>query len=152
MNSSGFADIAFMLLFFFLVTTNFQQEQGITTQLPPYEAEPAATELIVREIIVNADDQILLAGESVTEDHLRYALLENLQENGINQTAFVLKNHEATSYATYLRIYSSLKAAYKDYRDEYALRKYGTKYFDAHPALKKKIEKDIPIRIAESSL
>ena len=65
-NAGSMADIAFLLLIFFLVTTTIVEDKGITVKLPPWsEEEPDITKLNKRNVyavLVNAQNQLLVRG------------------------------------------------------------------------------------------
>ena len=63
-NSSSMADIAFLLLVFFLVTTTIDPGEGLTMILPPYESDPSPRDADeIAKILVKASGQILFDGE-----------------------------------------------------------------------------------------
>ena len=66
-NAASMADIAFMLLIFFLVTTTMSVDKGITRKLPPPvppDAEaPKVKERNVLSVLVNKDNQVAVNGE-----------------------------------------------------------------------------------------
>ncbi len=68
-NSGSMADIAFLLLIFFLVTTTIPNDKGITLQLPPYTEEPPPileeNEKNIFKVLVNAKDMMLVEDEPI---------------------------------------------------------------------------------------
>ncbi len=67
-NAGSMADIAFLLLIFFLVTTTLDQELGIQTILPPaniHNTPTPRTDRNVLEILINGADQVMIEGEIV---------------------------------------------------------------------------------------
>jgi len=74
-NAGSMADIAFLLLIFFLVTTTIDIDKGITVKLPPWSNEEVdPTKLNKRNVfsvLVNADDQLLVRGELAEVEELR---------------------------------------------------------------------------------
>ncbi|PCJ82102.1 MAG: biopolymer transporter ExbD [Flavobacteriales bacterium] len=73
-NSSSMADIAFLLLVFFLVTTTMDSEWGITRLLPPPDEDiepPKFHERNVFVVLANANDQLLVEGELLDISNLR---------------------------------------------------------------------------------
>jgi len=162
-NAGSMADIAFLLLIFFLVTTTIVEDKGITVKLPPWsEEEPDVTKLNKRNVysvLVNAQNQLLVRGE--------LASLENLKENAMEFIAnpqkredlaekptkaiISLKNDRGTEYNTYLNVYNELKAAYSELWDQLAQRKYGVPYSDDLPlAYRKAIRSEIPFVLSEA--
>lgn len=74
-NASSMADIAFLLLIFFLVTTNIVEDKGVLVRLPVWSEEPPEDlELNTRNVfsvLVNAQDQLLVRGEPVKIEELK---------------------------------------------------------------------------------
>jgi biopolymer transport protein ExbD len=132
-NASSMADIAFLLLIFFLVTTTIDQDKGILHGLPPWTDEPPPDielrERNVLEILVNANNQLLVEQEYIKIDRLREITKTHLTNEGrlpnfstSPQDAIVsLKNDRGTSYDMYIQVQNELKAAYAEVRDEMAL-------------------------------
>ena len=162
-NEGSMADIAFLLLIFFLVTTTIVEDKGITVKLPPWsEEEPDITKLKKRNVfsvLVNAQDQLLVRGEPARVDELRARAkefinnpnkLENLAEKP-TKAIISLKNDRGTSYDAYLTVYNELKAAYSELWDELSQQKYGIPYNDDMPfAYKKAIREEIPFVLSEA--
>ncbi|HMQ49954.1 MAG TPA: biopolymer transporter ExbD [Saprospiraceae bacterium] len=162
-NASSMADIAFLLLIFFLVTTTIVEDKGITVKLPPWsEEEPDITQLKSRNVfsvLVNAQDQLLVRGEIMRVAELRESAktfignpynAPNMAESP-SKAIISLKNDRGTSYGAYLKVYNELKAAYTELWDELSQRKYGVPYSDDMPfAYKKAIRDEIPFVLSEA--
>ena len=139
-NAGSMADIAFLLLVFFLVTTTMDIPTGIQVQLPPItDAPPEQSQQRKREVLevlVNAHNQLLVEGELIRVDRLRQKTKDHLTNEGRNpnlassstEAIVSLKHDRATSYNTYVEVYNELQAAYAEVRNEYSLRKYGVEY------------------------
>ncbi|NNC83407.1 MAG: biopolymer transporter ExbD [Flavobacteriales bacterium] len=87
-NAGSMADIAFLLLIFFLVTTTMDQDTGIMRQLPPLDEEQEEiTETVkernVYEVLVNANDQLLVEGEPMDISELKEGAIEFLTNSGV---------------------------------------------------------------------
>ena len=162
-NAGSMADIAFLLLIFFLVTTTIVEDKGITVKLPPWsEEEPDITKLKTRNVysvLVNAQNQLLVRGEPMRIEELRM----NAKEFIVNpsqredyserpsKALIMLKNDRGTNYKTYLAVYNELKGAYNELWDEMSRRKYGKPYSEELPiAWKKAIKEEIPMVLSES--
>lgn len=162
-NAGSMADIAFLLLIFFLVTTTIDVDKGITVKLPPWsEEEPDITKLKKRNVysvLVNAQNQLLVRGELANIEQLR----ENAKEFIANpkkmedmaekptKAIISLKNDRGTNYETYLEVYNELKAAYRELWDAEAQKLYGTPYSDEMPrAQRKEIKGRIPFVLSEA--
>jgi biopolymer transport protein ExbD len=162
-NAGSMADIAFLLLIFFLVTTTIAEDKGITVKLPPWsEEDPDITKLKSRNVfavLVNAQNDLLVRGESMDIASLREktkefitnpAKREDLAEIP-TKAIITLKNDRGTNYETYVSVYNELKAAYDELWDEMCLRKYGVKYSEDLPlAWRKSIKDEIPMVLSEA--
>lgn len=162
-NAGSMADIAFLLLIFFLVTTTIAEDKGILVKLPPWsDEEPDITQLKTRNVysvLVNAQNKLLVRGEEMDIDELRENArdfisnpnrLENLAE-APNKAIISLKNDRGTSYSTYLEVYNELKAAYYELWDDLSRKEYGIAYSDEMPIAQQKfIKGEIPFVISEA--
>ncbi len=162
-NAGSMADIAFLLLIFFLVTTTIVEDKGITVKLPPWsEEEPDITRLKERNVysvLVNAQNQLLVRGTPMRIEELR----ENAKDFIANPTnrpdlaekptkaIISLKNDRGTEYKTYLEVYNELKAAYNELWDDLSLKKFGVSYSEDLPfAYRKAIKDEIPFVLSEA--
>lgn len=162
-NAGSMADIAFLLLIFFLVTTTIAEDKGILVRLPPWsEEEPDIAKLKTRNVysvLVNAQNQLLVRGEPMDIENLR----ENAKEFIMNPTKredmsespkkaiISLKNDRGTNYKTYLEVYNELKGAYDELWEELCQRRYGVAYSEDLPtAYKRTIKEDIPMILSEA--
>ena len=161
-NAGSMADIAFLLLIFFLVTTTINAEKGIPVKLPPWsEDEVDPTQLNTRNVysvLVNLNNELLVRGEPMDIKTLR----ENAKEFILNPMArpdlaisprkaiVSLKNDRGTSYETYLQVYNELKGAYNELWEEASQKKYQVSYEALPNAGKQDIQKDIPLVISEA--
>ncbi len=162
-NAGSMADIAFLLLIFFLVTTTIDVDKGITVKLPPWsEEEPEITQMKSRNVfsvLVNAQDQLLVRGELTQIEDLRERAkefiinprrMEDLSTNPQN-AIISLKNDRGTSYKQYVAVYNELKAAYDELWDEECQKMYGIPYNDDLAfAMRKAIKDKIPMVLSEA--
>lgn len=162
-NAGSMADIAFLLLIFFLVTTTIAEDKGILVKLPPWsEEEPDITQLKERNVysvLVNAQNQLLVRGEPMRINDLRKNAKEfisnprkrpDLAEKP-SRAIISLKNDRGTNYDTYLEVYNELKAAYNELWDDLSRQKYGEPYSDDLPiAWIRAIKGEIPFVISEA--
>ena len=161
-NAGSMADIAFLLLIFFLVTTQIAEDKGVLTTLPPWsEDEPDITQLNERNVysvLVNANNELLVRGEPMKPKDLR----ENAKEFIFNpeqrpdyaerpdKAIISLKNDRGTKYATYLEVLNELKGAYNELRNEEALRKHQKEFEFLEKVDQKAIRAKIPLVISEA--
>jgi biopolymer transport protein ExbD len=162
-NAGSMADIAFLLLIFFLVTTTIAEDKGIRVKLPPWsEEEPDITQLKKRNVysvLVNAQNQLLVRGEPIDMRNLRESAKEfisnplkreDLAERP-TRAIISLKNDRGTNYKTYLEVYNELKAAYDELWDELSMRKYNIHYSDdLDKAKRDAIKAEIPMVLSEA--
>lgn len=161
-NAGAMADIAFLLLIFFLVTTTILEDKGILVRLPPWSDEPPDIEKLkernVFSILVNAQNQLLVRGEEADIDNLQDRAMEFIMNPEADPTlsedpssAIVsLKNDRGTSYETYLEVYNELMAAYNQLRDESARATYGSPYENLTLEERREIRNQIPMIISEA--
>ena len=157
-NAGSMADIAFLLLIFFLVTTTIETDSGLNRKLPPMEDQvdpPIIREKNIFTVVVNKNDQLLVEEELTDIQDLRslaVAFLDN--GGGVGEEAcdycqgerdesssdnpdkaiISLKNNRETSYKVYIAIQNELVAAYNELRNREFLRLYpsvGLNFVDA---------------------
>lgn len=155
------ADIAFLLLIFFLVATTIDTDKGIQAKLPPYEEEPPIADVNRRNvlsILINANDELLIRGEEENVAQLKERTKEfilnpsndeSLAQNPVN-AVISLKNDRGTSYNAYIQVYNELRAAYSEIHNEVAMKRYGKSYDDLDFEFKKSIRNDFPLVISEA--
>ena len=161
-NAGSMADIAFLLLIFFLVTTTIVEDKGILVKLPPWSDEPPditrLKERNVFSVLVNASNQLLVRGEPSDIDGLRDRTKEFIsnprrQEDlaeSPRKAIISLKNDRGTNYRTYLEVYNELQAAYAELRNEEALKRFGKTYQECNTTQRKDIRNDIPLILSEA--
>jgi biopolymer transport protein ExbD len=138
-NAGSMADIAFLLLIFFLVTTTIDTDKGIAIKLPPMpEENQPLNDIRIKErnvlkVLVNANDMLLVDGELTDIKELKRLTKDFIDNPTQNpdlaespQKAIVsLKNDRGTSYDLYIQVHNELKAAYNELRDQRAKQLYG---------------------------
>jgi len=150
-NAGSMADIAFLLLIFFLVTTTIETDQGISRKLPPMEEEPENNENIIKEkniftVLVGRDDRLLVEDNLMELKDLRQAAIDFLDNGGDktcqfcqgandpessdnpNKAIISLQNDSETSYKAYISVQNELVAAYYFLRDRECMKRYGKTY------------------------
>lgn len=160
-NAGSMADIAFLLLIFFLVTTTIVEDTGLMVRLPPWEDNPPEKEMASRnvfKILVNADNNIFARKEEVELTQLkeRIKVFISNPSNDKNlasrpEKAIVsLQNDRSTAYKTYVSVYNEIKMAYNELRNEKAKKDYGKSYSNCSSSEKLAIKKAIPLVISEA--
>lgn len=162
-NAGSMADIAFLLLIFFLVTTTIQTDTGLNVLLPPYVEEPPPpekkNERNVFAVQINANDGLLVRGEQVRDvkvikDKLKKFIMNFGKDPGSSDNPKLavvsLLNDNGTSVKMYVAVYDQLKAAYNELWNESAMNKYGIRYEDLGKEERKSVRADIPLVISEA--
>ena len=140
-NAGSMADIAFLLLIFFLVTTTIETDSGINRKLPPTDEvvdPPIIKERNIFTVVVNKNNQLLVEEKPLDLANLRQAAIEFLDNRGgqgeeacdycegpkdpsssdnPEKAIISLKNDRETSYKVYISVQNELVAAYNDLRD-----------------------------------
>jgi biopolymer transport protein TolR len=145
-NSGPLADLAFMLLFFFMVTTTMHQETGIPTDLPEMGASVVSVQNVM-SILLNANNDFMVDGKIVDKRNCKLLVLEQLRQN--TAVSVQLKTNEMASYDTYVQLYDAVRSAYMVLYNEEAQRQFGVDFKSLKGGRKKIISSQIPIRIME---
>ncbi len=160
-DSSSMADIAFLLLIFFLVSTTIKEDEGILVKLPPITEDYSITEIINRNLFrihVNEFDELLVRDEPLEISGLKPYLKEFIQNpqrredyaRSPNKAVVSLMNHKKSSYQFYIEVYNEIKSAYNELRDEYSNSKFGTSYQYANKHQREEARKAIPFIVSEA--
>lgn len=127
-NSSSMADIAFLLLIFFLVTTTIANDRGLSLQLPPNPDDIVDVDIKIPErnlfkILVNSSDKLLVEGEPLEDvTKIREMIKEFVLNNGRDpkssdspKDAIVsFKTDRGTSQDIFISVLDQVQAAYYD--------------------------------------
>jgi biopolymer transport protein ExbD len=179
-NAGSMADIAFLLLIFFLVSTTMDTDSGILTKLPPMPEETQDEQVDVKErnifvVLVNRNDQLLVEGELMDIKDLREATKEfilnpnndpNLPAKEVVDVDYFgpveitkkhvisIQNDRGTSYEMYIAVQNEISAAINDLRDNLSMRKFGVKFEeltgDENEDKREAVEEIIPRNISEA--
>ena len=162
-NAGSMADIAFLLLVFFLVTTTMDSDMGMLRKLPPtlppdMPKPPPIKDRNVFVVLANANDQLLVEGQLMDITELKEAAKEfianpmnkeelpekkltNIPQLGqvmVSKQVISLQNDNGTSYELYIAVQNELARAYNELRNEMAMSEFG----ESFDALMEKGDKD----------
>ncbi|WP_034919784.1 ExbD/TolR family protein [Gillisia sp. CAL575] len=152
-NAGSMADIAFLLLIFFLVTTTIETDRGISRKLPPIQDEDVVPPVIKQKniftVIVNRNNDLLVEDQVMQLGELRKAAMDFLDNGGgvgedgcsyckgardpqasdnPKKAIISLVNDRQTEYRTYISVQNELVAAYNELRNREANRLFGMDY------------------------
>ena len=177
-NASSMADISFLLLIFFLVTTSMDVNKGLARRLPPPMEEDKelddseVNERDIMEVKINWENKLLVEGEPLDVRELRAKAKEFVdpaitgenmpvvadtilpepfgKQPFKNKHVISLQTDGETSYQAYLEVQNELVAAYNELRNECANKYYGKSFVELEEAEQKNIEAIYPVKLSEA--
>lgn len=113
---ASLADIAFLLLIFFLVTTTMDVDKGIPMVLPERGGEVRINPQNIAKILINDANQILFEGKIVEPRELKEMLIERVKERGMDaegkpKLIVSIKTDRQTSYERYIEVLDAVKGS-----------------------------------------
>lgn len=174
-NAGSMADIAFLLLIFFLVTAVIPKDKGINRQLPApcIPGDICDTQINKRnmlEVRVNSKNELFVEHDVVTIDELKgiakdfldnngdkscdYCNGETLKSSSDNPKAAVisLKNDIGTSYGFYIKIQDELSKAYYELRSNYAKVVFKKSVKELTKSELDQVRKAYPFKLSEAEI
>lgn len=174
-NAGSMADIAFLLLIFFLVTTTMDVDAGLQRRLPPMPDENQKVEADqvnrrnIMIVLINSNDRLFAGGQpmdiSMLKDKVKEFItnpadLPNLPEKRekdiegfgpymVSRAVISLQNDRGTSYDAYIQVQNELAKAFGEVRDEFAMQQWGKKYEVLDEDQQKIVRDAIPQSISE---
>lgn len=148
-SSSGLADISFLLLLFFLVTTTIDVDTGIDLVLPPWvdNAEQVAVKSDnIANLLVNEVGDVLLDEKIIGVPQIKAEMIARIKSNP--KLIISYKTVRDTPYKIYIDVMDQLKLAYTDLRNEYSREKFGVPMDQANEDQIMEIRRAIPQRIS----
>ena len=175
-NSSSTADIAFLLLCYFLMTTTMGSQTGLSRRLPPMPDPNQKVEdqkVNRRNIIIvkiNSADRILAGSEPIDVSQLKDKIkifltnptddpnlpvmepteIEGLGTRNVSKGVISLQNDRGTSYQAYIAVQNELVKAVNELRDEASTREFGKKFLALDEDQQKIIKNLVPQQISEA--
>ena len=174
-NAGSMADISFLLLIFFLVSTTMNTDTGIQRVLPPWVENiageaPPIKERNLMQVKVNQFDQIQVQGKLVNlsqvKDMAKEFILnlgnsDELPEKEMTQIDLIgqypvsagvisLQNDRGTSYDMYIRVQNELTKAFNEIRDNVARQYFGASFNELDEDKRKAVQTAVPSKISEA--
>lgn len=153
LNTTSTADISFMLLIFFLVTSSMDTDKGLMRQMapPPLEHEQPMDvhkDLVMR-VAIDADNQLLCDDEAVTSQQLAEKVIAFASVNR-EEHVISIEADPASTYETYFLMQDAIASAYHTLRSQYTLKHYGRDYARCSGEERAAANDYYPQRISES--
>jgi biopolymer transport protein ExbD len=172
-NAGSMADIAFLLLIFFLVTTTMDVDKGLARRLPPMppddvpqNEQPKVNKRNVFSVFVNQSDKILVNQQQIDVSMLKDKVLDfvvnpdmsekvdsTFQGAGtfkVSKGVVSLNNHRSTSYDIYIQVQNELVKAFNQLRDDFAIANFGKPYASLTEEQQEIARKVFPQNISEA--
>lgn len=176
-NGSSSADIAFMLLIFFLITTSMDTDKGLARRLPPpvpkdqkkQDVDINKRNLLV--VLINSNNEILCGDQFVDIKQLKDKVKEFIDNpyNDANKPEKVeedvpffgkimtakkhvisLQNDRGTEYQAYISVQNELARAYNELRDDLSKKKFGMAFAELDEEQQKAVQQVYPQKISEA--
>ena len=155
LNTTSTADISFMLLIFFLVTTSMDVDKGLLRQLPSPEPQKKEQQQSVvdkanlMELRLTAGDTLLVNGKPMQVSRLKEETIRFVHRLGKKHLISIESDRDA-DYNLYFQMQNQLMEAYSQLRNETAQKKYHRDYALLNNDQKEQVRNICPQRITES--
>ena len=176
-NGSSSADIAFMLLIFFLITTSMDTDKGLARRLPPpvpkdqkkQDVDINKRNLLI--VLINSNNEILCGDQFVDIKQLKDKVKEFIDNpyNDENKPEKVeedvpffgkimtakkhvisLQNDRGTEYQAYISVQNELAKSYNELRDDLSKKKFGMAFAELDEEQQKALQQVYPQKISEA--
>lgn len=155
--TASMADIAFLLLLFFLVSTVIDVDTGIGLTLPEY-VPPEEQEQVkvdpdrMAAVLINENGDVLIDGEFVSVFQIKNNLKPRITSKidlPLNKKLIVsLKTDRKTVYHVYISALDQIKLSFFEVRDEFANSRFGKKYDNLTADQQIEVRNAVPIIIS----
>lgn len=155
LNTTSTADISFMLLIFFLVTTSMDVDKGLLRQLPSPEPQKKEQQQSVVDkanlmaLRLTAGDTLLVNGKPMQVSQLKEETIRFVHRLGKKHLISIESDRDA-DYNLYFQMQNQLMEAYSQLRNETAQKKYHRNYALLNNDQKEQVRNICPQRITES--
>ena len=153
LNTSSTADISFMLLIFFLVTSSMDTDKGLLRQLPPLPQEQTPPTDVrkdhVMQVTLDARDQLAIDGTLLTPRQLKEQIMTFVAADR-TEHVISIRTDRATTYEAYFRMQNAIVATYAQLREAYARERFGKSYSELVEEQRDEVNQYYPQRISET--
>lgn len=154
LNTTSTADISFMLLIFFLVTTSMDVDKGLLRQLPSPEPQKKEQQTVVDKanlmaLRLTAGDTLLVNDKPMKVSQLKEETIRFVHRLGKKHLISIESDRDA-DYNLYFQMQNQLMEAYSQLRNETAQKKYHRDYALLNNDQKEQVRNICPQRITES--
>ena len=176
LNTQSTADIAFLLLCYFLMTSTMDQQSGLQRRLPPMPDQNQKTEdtkVNKRNIIIvkiNSSDRLFAGDQLLDVSQLKDKIkefitnpsndpnlperemknIEGYGEYPVSKGVISLQNDRGTSYRAYIAVQNELVKAINEVRDDFSKQNYGKAYAFLTEDQQKIVREAVPQNISEA--
>lgn len=154
LNTTSTADISFMLLIFFLVTTSMDIDKGLSRQLPavtPKDKQQEQTDInedLLLKIEIDAENNVFVDGKPEKTVNLRNRV-EAFIEKSRKEHIISFQCDRNSDYESYFNVQNEIMAAYRRLRDKYAVKRFHHGYQQCSQSEKEAVRNYYPQRISE---
>lgn len=174
-STASTADIAFLLLTFFLLTTTMDQNKGMPRRLPPMIEQDATPPIQINkrnilQVHVNSFDRLMVNGTPMEVILLRDDVknfitnptndpnkpekemknIENMGQMQVSKGVVSLQTDRGTSYRMYMAVQNEIMRAYNELRDDFAMSRFGLPYAELQEDAQKAVRDVYPLNISEA--
>lgn len=152
LNTTSTADISFMLLIFFLVTTNMDVDKGLRRQLPPIadnHQEAVASQATTLTLSLDSAGRAAVDGKSTPLGQVGGRVAAFIRRTG-KRHLIKLDVDPATPYNAYFQVQDQLTAVYRQWRDQTSQRLYHRAFDRLSAEERERVADMCPQRVAES--
>lgn len=154
LNTTATADISFMLLVFFLVTTSIDSDKGLSRVLPaiPQEETEQSVDVDRRNVLtitIDDHDSLRCEGQAVSPAELQQRIEEFIEQGDREKHVLSIQASRQSSYDAYFAMQNAIVAAYNSLRNDYAKQRFGATLEQLAPEQRDSVLKFYPQRISE---
>jgi biopolymer transport protein ExbD len=148
-NTGSMADIAFLLLVFFLVTTNIVEDKGIKTTISkPFEA-PDSLYIVQSTLLVDNEGAYMLNGERLKGSELGDKMSLAFDKREKVKNVLLVKSKRDLEYYAFIQALDRSKVAFKTFYDDLSQTKFDKYYNELSDSEKATLKELHPVALAE---